>query len=64
MFREFSRCGCAQGPLDIPESVAQASSAAAVRRRSVMTGGRGVWRLIEVEIEATDFCNMEIEIKD
>ncbi len=32
-------CGCAQGPLDIPESVAQASSAAARAAEVVMTGG-------------------------
>jgi heterodisulfide reductase subunit A-like polyferredoxin len=32
-------CGCAQGPLDIPESVAQASSAAARAAEIVMTGG-------------------------
>ena len=35
-------CGCAQGPLDIPESVAQASSAAARAAEVVMTGGRAV----------------------
>ncbi|MGB9618299.1 MAG: hypothetical protein ACPL7J_13335, partial [Desulfomonilaceae bacterium] len=35
-------CGCAQGPLDIPESVAQASSAAAKAAEVVMTGGRAV----------------------
>jgi heterodisulfide reductase subunit A-like polyferredoxin len=33
-------CGCAQGPLDIPESVAQASSAAARAAEVVMLGGR------------------------
>jgi heterodisulfide reductase subunit A-like polyferredoxin len=33
-------CGCAQGPLDIPESVAQASSAAARAAETVMTGGQ------------------------
>jgi heterodisulfide reductase subunit A len=33
-------CGCAQGPLDIPESVAQASSAAARAAMVVMTGAR------------------------
>jgi heterodisulfide reductase subunit A-like polyferredoxin len=33
-------CGCAQGPIDIPESVAQASSAAARAAEIVMTGGR------------------------
>ena len=33
-------CGCAQGPLDIPESVAQASSAAARAAEIVMTGGQ------------------------
>lgn len=32
-------CGCAQGPLDIPESVAQASSAAAKAAEVVMTQG-------------------------
>ena len=32
-------CGCAQGPLDIPESVAQASSAAARAAEVVMTEG-------------------------
>jgi heterodisulfide reductase subunit A-like polyferredoxin len=32
-------CGCAQGPMDIPESVAQASSAAARAAEVVMTGG-------------------------
>jgi heterodisulfide reductase subunit A len=32
-------CGCAQGPVDIPESVAQASSAAAKAAEVVMTGG-------------------------
>jgi heterodisulfide reductase subunit A len=32
-------CGCAQGPLDIPESVAQASSAAARAAEVVMTAG-------------------------
>ncbi len=32
-------CGCAQGPVDIPESVAQASSAAARAAEVVMTGG-------------------------
>jgi len=32
-------CGCAQGPIDIPESVAQASSAAARAAEVVMTGG-------------------------
>ncbi|MFH0825901.1 MAG: CoB--CoM heterodisulfide reductase iron-sulfur subunit A family (seleno)protein, partial [Pseudomonadota bacterium] len=32
-------CGCAQGPIDIPESVAQASSAAARAAETVMTGG-------------------------
>ncbi len=35
-------CGCAQGPLDIPESVAQASSAAARAAEAVMTGGRAL----------------------
>ncbi len=35
-------CGCAQGPLDIPESVAQASSAAARAAEAVMTGGRAI----------------------
>jgi heterodisulfide reductase subunit A-like polyferredoxin len=35
-------CGCAQGPLDIPESVAQASSAAARAAEVVMTGGRAL----------------------
>jgi len=35
-------CGCAQGPLDIPESVAQASSAAARAAETVMTGGRAL----------------------
>jgi heterodisulfide reductase subunit A len=35
-------CGCAQGPLDIPESVAQASSAAARAAEIVMTGGRAL----------------------
>lgn len=35
-------CGCAQGPLDIPESVAQASSAAALAAQVVMTGGRAL----------------------
>jgi heterodisulfide reductase subunit A len=32
-------CGCAQGPIDIPESVAQASSASAKAAEVVMTGG-------------------------
>jgi heterodisulfide reductase subunit A len=32
-------CGCAQGPLDIPESVAQAGSAAARAAETVMIGG-------------------------
>lgn len=35
-------CGCAQGPLDIPESVAQASSAAARAAETVMTGGQAL----------------------
>jgi heterodisulfide reductase subunit A len=35
-------CGCAQGPLDIPESVAQASSAAARAAEVVMTGGQAL----------------------
>jgi heterodisulfide reductase subunit A len=35
-------CGCAQGPLDIPESVAQASSAAARAAEAVMTGGQAL----------------------
>jgi heterodisulfide reductase subunit A len=35
-------CGCAQGPRDIPESVAQASSAAARAAEVVMTGGRAL----------------------
>jgi heterodisulfide reductase subunit A-like polyferredoxin len=35
-------CGCAQGPLDIPESVAQAGSAAARAAEVVMTGGRAL----------------------
>lgn len=35
-------CGCAQGPLDIPESVAQASSAAARAAEMVMTGGQAL----------------------
>jgi len=35
-------CGCAQGPLDIPESVAQASSAAARAAEVVMTAGRAL----------------------
>jgi heterodisulfide reductase subunit A len=35
-------CGCAQGPLDIPESVSQASSAAARAAEAVMTGGRAL----------------------
>jgi heterodisulfide reductase subunit A len=35
-------CGCAQGPLDIPESVVQASSAAARAAEAVMTGGRAL----------------------
>ncbi len=35
-------CGCAQGPLDIPESVAQASSAAARAAEVVATGGRAL----------------------
>ncbi len=35
-------CGCAQGPMDIPESVAQASSAAARAAEVVMTGGRAL----------------------
>lgn len=35
-------CGCAQGPLDIPESVAQASSAAARAAEVVMTEGRAL----------------------
>jgi heterodisulfide reductase subunit A len=35
-------CGCAQGPLDIPESVAQASSAAARAAEAVMTVGRAL----------------------
>lgn len=35
-------CGCAQGPLDIPESVAQASSAAARAAEVVMTQGRAL----------------------
>jgi heterodisulfide reductase subunit A-like polyferredoxin len=35
-------CGCAQGPLDIPESVAQASSAAARAAETVMSGGRAL----------------------
>jgi len=29
-------CGCAQGPMDIPESVAQASSAAACAAEAVI----------------------------
>ncbi len=35
-------CGCSQGPLDIPESVAQASSAAARAAEVVMTGGQAL----------------------
>ncbi|MBM3302282.1 MAG: CoB--CoM heterodisulfide reductase iron-sulfur subunit A family protein, partial [Deltaproteobacteria bacterium] len=35
-------CGCAQGPLDIPESVTQASSAAARAAEVVMTGGQAL----------------------
>jgi heterodisulfide reductase subunit A len=35
-------CGCASGPLDIPESVAQAGSAAARAAEAVMTGGRAL----------------------
>ncbi len=35
-------CGCAQGPLDIPESVAQASSAAARAAETVLSGGRAL----------------------
>ena len=35
-------CGCAQGPLDIPESVAQASSAAARAAEVVMTAARAL----------------------
>ncbi len=35
-------CGCAQGPLDIPESVAQASSAAARAAEVVITGGQAL----------------------
>jgi heterodisulfide reductase subunit A len=35
-------CGCAQGPLDIPESVAQASSASARAAETVMTGGQAL----------------------
>ncbi len=35
-------CGCAQGPMDIPESVAQASSAAARAAEVVMTAGRAL----------------------
>ena len=32
-------CGCAQGPMDIPESVAQASSAAAKAAEVVLKAG-------------------------
>ncbi len=35
-------CGCAQGPMDIPESVAQASSAAARAAEVVMTAGQAL----------------------
>lgn len=35
-------CGCAQGPLDIPESVAQASSAAARAAEAVLMGNRAL----------------------
>lgn len=35
-------CGCAQGPLDIPESVAQASSAAARAAEAVTMGNRAL----------------------
>jgi len=35
-------CGCAQGPMDIPESVVQASSAAGRAAEVVMTCGRAV----------------------